>query len=322
MAARARPGASLSFQSPLFLLALAILPLALVAYRLFARRGARHAVRFTGVETLAGLIGDVRRRRRHVPPVLFLLALAVLLAALARPQTTVSAPVEEASVMLVTDVSRSMRADDVEPSRLEAARRAGESFLDQVPDGLRIGSVTFSDAPQIVESPTSDHENARAVLDGLVADGGTATGDGLTAALEKLRPAGPRGPPAAVVLLSDGTSTVGRDPLEVAREAKRLDVPVYTIALGSSNAVVTGPNGELLPVPPDPEALREIARASGGEAFRAEDAGELDRVYERLGSQIGTKQEKREVTAGFAAGGALLMLAAVGLSLRWSGRLP
>jgi Ca-activated chloride channel family protein len=311
-----------TFASPGLLAALAAVPLAAVAYYLLGQRARRHAVRFPGVPTLAAIVPAVPAWRRHLPAALFLLALAALIVALSRPQTTVAVPVERASVVLVTDVSRSMLADDVEPSRLDAARDAGERFLDQVPDALRIGSVTYADRPQIVESPSSDHDEARAVLDGLVADGGTATGDALQAALDTLDEQGARRPPAAIVLLSDGQSTLGSDPVAVARTAGRQRVPIYTIALGTSSAVVHGPRGELIPVPPDPEALRRIAEVSGGEAFRAQDDAQLDSVYERLGSQLGTEEEKREVTAGFAAGGAVLLLLAAGFSLRWTGRLP
>lgn len=318
----------MSFQSPALLGALALVPVAIVLVVRAGRRAPRHAIRFTGVGTLAAVMAPEPRRRRLIPPALFLLALTALALALARPQTTVAVPVDRASVVLVTDVSLSMIADDVEPSRLGAAAQAGQRFLDQVPEGLRVGSVTFSDEAQTVDSPSSDHDATRAVLDSLVADGGTATGEGLAAALDLLEggegAAGSArgGPPAAIVLLSDGKSTLGRDPLEVAREAGRLDVPIYTVALGTFTEVIEAPDGSLIPVPPDPEALRDIARESGGQAFEAEESDELDTVYERLGSELGTRKEKREITAGFAGAGALALLLAAALSLRWSGRLP
>jgi len=314
-----------SFASPAFLLALLALPLALGLQRLLAHRARRHAVRFPGVGTLAGVIAPASRWRSQLPIGLFLASLAALALALAKPERTVGVPVERASVVLVTDVSRSMRADDVDPSRLEAARRAGQRFLDRAPKQLRIGSVTFSDRPQIVESPSDNRDDARSVLDGLVADGGTATGDGLSAALDSLeRDRGKDGKrtPAAILLLSDGESTVGRDPVGVAREAGRRGIPVYTVALGTESAVVEGPNGELLPVPPDPETLRRMSEVSKGKAFTAQQSGELDKVYEQLGSRIGQKKEKREMTAGFAGVGAVLLLAAGGLALRFQGRLP
>ncbi len=311
----------MSFANPLLLLLLVALPLAVALQRLMAHRSGRNAMRFPGVGTLVGVVPTVDRRRRHIPVALFLAALAVLIVALARPQRSVGVPVERASVTLVTDVSRSMRADDVKPSRLDAARKAGESFLDNAPPQVQVGSVTFSDRPQIVESPSQDRDEARSVLDGLVADGGTATGDGLQAALDSLdqRPGGSR-TPAAILLLSDGQSTIGRSPVGVAREAGRRKIPIFTVALGTETAVVPGPNGELLPVPPDPATLKRIADVSGGQAFTAKQSDELSKVYKKLGSQIGQKQEKRQITAGFAGAGAVLLLLAAGAALRFGGR--
>jgi len=155
-----------------------------------------------------------------------------------------------------------------------------------------------------------------------VPDGGTATGEALASALRTLGKRGKDSPPAAVVLLSDGATTAGRDPLGVAREARAARVPVFTVALGTTDGMVETPDGRVLPVPPDPEALREIARLSGGRAFTAEDANALDSVYEQLGSRIGTRPERREISAGFAAAGLLLLAGALGTSLRWRGRLP
>lgn len=311
----------MSFASPLFLLALLVLPAAIGLQRLMAHRSRRHALRFTGVGTLTGILPTVNRRRRHIPAALFLAALAALVLALAKPERTVGVPVERASVTLVTDVSRSMLANDVKPSRLDAARKAGQSFLDNAPRQIQVGSVTFSDRPQTVESPSQDRDEARSVLDGLVADGGTATGDGLQAALDSLdqRPGGSR-TPAAILLLSDGQSTIGRSPVAVAQEAGRRKIPIYTVALGTETAVVPGPNGELLPVPPDPATLKRIADVSGGQAFTAQQSDELSEVYKRLGSQIGEKKEQRQVTAGFAGAGAVLLLLAAGASLRLGGR--
>jgi Ca-activated chloride channel family protein len=164
----------------------------------------------------------------------------------------------------------------------------------------------------------------RRALDALQAEGGTATGDALTAALDRLQARRAKDgtvAPAAIVLLSDGKTTEGSDPLQAAARAARLKVPVYTVALGTDEGVVRGPRGEPLAVPPDPETLRAIARASGGEAFAAEDAGALGEVYERLGSRIGTTTEEREVSAAFAAAGLLLLLGGLGTGLRGRSRL-
>jgi Ca-activated chloride channel homolog len=312
----------MSFASPLMLLSLAALPALAAAYARFRARPGRYSARFPGVPVLAGVVASRPRWRRHVPAAVAALAIAALAIALARPHATVAVPVERASVVLVTDVSRSMLATDVEPSRLDAARGAAESFLDRVPDELRVGAVAFSTTPLSTVSPTHDRGSVENQLASLDANGGTATGDGLAEALRLVDTEEDRRPPAAVILLSDGETTRGRDPIDVARDARRQGVPIYTVALGTSAAVIPDGTGGYLPVPPDPETMADIARASGGESFGVDDAGELDSIYERLGSQIATRPEEREITAGFAAGGMALLLAACGLGLRAGGRLP
>jgi Ca-activated chloride channel family protein len=313
-----------SFQAPLALLCLFAVPLAILVHVSAQRRRRRYPVRFPALATLAAVVPSGPQWTRHVPFALFSVALAALALSLARPQHTVNVPVERASVVLVTDVSRSMSATDVSPTRLEAARRAAQNFLDNVPDELRVGLVSFSDIAQTLQTPTTDRDAVRNALETLQPLAGTATGAGLRTALDDLKiraDTSARRPPAALVLLSDGSATDGQAADQVAAEAKRLRVPVYTVALGTPDGTITL-QGQVLRVPPDPEALKRIASASGGEAFRAEDSDQLDAVYNRLGSQIGTKPEKREITAAFA-GLALLMLGgAVASSLRLGGRLP
>jgi Ca-activated chloride channel homolog len=310
----------MSFAAPLFLVGLLVLPAGFALHFLAKRRRRRYAVRFPGAPVAAMAVRAGGAWRSRVPAALLALSVAGLVLALARPEATVAVPVEQASVVLVTDTSRSMTATDVAPDRLDAARGAAERFLDEAPDELRVGAVAFSDSARVVQPPTTDHEQVRAALGSLYADGGTATGDGLEAALRSLEPAkeGDRRPPAAVVLLSDGKQTAGRDAVEVAREAAQLKIPVYTVALGTPDGVVDGN----LRVPPDPEALRAIAQTSGGQAFEASDGDELTAVYERLGSQLGTRKETREVTAAFAGVGILLLGGALAGSVRWLGRLP
>jgi Ca-activated chloride channel family protein len=311
----------MSFQAPMFLLGLALLPLALAALWLARRRPARYVVRYPALPTLAAIVPRSPRWRRIVPTALLCLALAGLTLALARPETTVAVPVEQASVVLVTDTSGSMNATDVQPTRLDAAKAAAERFLDRVPDELRVGLVAYSDAPHTVLRPTDDRDQVRAAVERLQAEGGTATGDALDSALRALGTRNDDSPPAAVVLLSDGATQTGRDPAEVAQEAATAGVPVYTVALGTADGTVEA-GGRVLAVPPDPEALREVATVSGGATFAAEDGDALDEVYERLGSQIGTREEKREISAGFAAAGLLLLGGSLFSSLRWRGRLP
>jgi Ca-activated chloride channel family protein len=314
-----------SFASPLALLCLFAVPLALLLQVAAARRRRRYPVRFPAFATLAAVAAPEPRWSRHLPFALLALAIAALAISLARPERTVQVAVERASVVLVTDVSRSMSATDVSPTRLEAARQAALSFLDKVPGELRVGLVSFSDVAQTLQTPTTDRAAVSGALSTLQPISGTATGAGLGTALTdlKVRNADPsaRRPPAAIVLLSDGSATDGAAADQVAAEAKRLRVPIYTVALGTPDGTITL-QGRVLRVPPDPLALQRIATASGGEAFRAEDADQLGAVYDRLGSQIGTKPEKREMTAAFAGAALLLLGGALASSLRLGGRLP
>ena len=316
----------MSFASPVWLLGLALVPLALLAYQASRRRGSRYAVRFTAVPALKLAAVAVPAWRRHVPAALALAALAALVLALAKPEKTVAVPVERASIMLVTDHSRSMSATDVEPDRLSAAQRAARTFLNQLPSQVRVGAVAFSDTPDAVQAPSSNHDDARRIVDGQVADGATATGEALEVAIDALKNDKQNGkrPPSAIVLLSDGKTTVPPDPVPIARTAGQLKIPIYTVALGTRDATVPNPNpfGTPLLVAPDPETLRQIAEVSGGKAFTAEDSDSLKSIYKTLGSQLGTKQQKKQITASFAIGGLILLLGAGVTSLRSAGRLP
>ena len=316
----------MSFAAPVFLLALLALPL-LVALQVAAgRRRRRYAVRFTAVSSLAAAAGAQAAWRRHLPVALLLCALAAITVALARPQKTVAVAIDRATIMLVTDHSRSMQATDVQPNRLVAAQRAARTFLSQLPGAVRVGAVAYSDTPDSVQAPSTDHSNARGVVDGQVADGATATGDALAVAIETLqrdRPRGAKPPPSAIVLLSDGKTTVGRDPVEIARAAGKLKIPIFTVALGTREATVPNPYPfqPPLPVAPDPETLRKIAQASGGRAFTAEDDERLSTIYRSLGSQLGSKTAKKETTQTFALVGLLFLLGAGAASLRLGGRV-
>ena len=316
----------MSFISPLALLFGLAVPLAILAHVAASRRRRRYPVRFPALATLAAVAAPEPRWSRHLPIGLLALALAALAVSLARPERTIQVPVERASVVLVTDISRSMSATDVSPTRLEAARGAAESFLEKVPDELRVGLVAFSDSAQTLQTPTTDHDAISSALELLQPIAGTATGAGLGTALNDLKVIRPgdgsqRRPPAAMVLLSDGSATDGAAADQVAEEARRLRVPIYTVALGTPDGEIEI-QGRTLRVPPDPEALERIAETSGGQAFEAEDSDQLDAVYDRLGSQIGTKPEKREITSMFAGAALLLLGAAVAASLRFGGRLP
>jgi Ca-activated chloride channel homolog len=319
----------LSFQAPWFLLLLLALPLAIAAYLLVDRRRRAAAASFASPQLLPSVAPRRPGFRRHFPMALYAVALTVGTIALARPEATVAVAEERASVVLVTDVSGSMEARDVEPSRVEAVRAAALRFLDRTPDRLRVGAVTFNHAVRSIEPLRAERDEVRSLLERLRPSGGTATGKALAAALALLeRGEGERREraPGAVILLSDGASTHGRDPLPLARRAARLRIPVYTVALGTDRGTiqVEGRNGESVTrhVPPDRETMRRIATLSGGRTFSADAGDELATVYDRLGSRVANREERRQITAAFAGGAAALLLLGGALSLRWFGRLP
>lgn len=307
---------------PLALLALLLIPAGVLASRLARARRRKFAVRLPTTSTLAALIPQESASRRLLAPIFLSLAVLSLAVALSKPKVTVQVPVERASVMLVVDASGSMRASDVAPTRLDAARSAVGTFLDQVPDQMRVGLLTYSSAVESVQAPTTDRDQIRDAANQIAADGGTATGDALTEAIAKLKDGDEKNPPpSAILLLSDGMTSQGSDPLAAAQAAKAAGVPISTVALGTANGVVELQPGITRAVPPDPETLKEIASISGGKAFSADDAGELDDVYKKMGSQLGTKPEQREVTAGATGFAAAFLAAGLLFALRRRDRL-
>jgi Ca-activated chloride channel homolog len=323
-----------TFQEPTVLVGLVLVPLAAIAYLMIQRRRTREAAAFASPALMPNVLTRRPGWRRHVPPALALLALAVLVVALARPERSIAAPQRQATVIMVTDVSGSMEATDVSPSRLEAAIKAARTLVDELPENFRLGMVTFSDVAQQAAPPGTDREPVKAALDRLVADGGTAMGDGLARGLEAARAPVPnpdgdgvRRLPAIVVLLSDGKNTSGGlQPLEVAARARQLKIPINTVALGTDEGYVEerGPFGlrQRIAVPPDRETLRQIARTTGGRAFEAEDADKLRSIYAGLGTRLSGKKVQQEVTAALAGGALVLLIAGGALSLAWFGRVP
>lgn len=347
----------MTFASPELLAALLLIPAAIAAYLLVQRRRARYAVRFTNVDLLANLAPRTPAWRRHVPPALYLVAIGALVFALAKPSMTMAVPREEATIILAIDVSRSMIATDVEPTRLAAAQAAASAFVDQLPDTFKVGLVVFSTGPRIAVTPTTDRAAVHAALESLVANGGTALGDAIAASLEaagltvqggsgvapsatpSASPSGDAASPSpsastdaqpplvATVLLSDGAQSTGTlEPLQAADEAAALGVPVYTIALGTAAGVVQVPDdrGQLqtVQVPPDPETLAAIAEATGARFFDAPSAADLAQIYENLGSRVGYTQQEQEVTQLFAAAGLAFVLVGAGLAAHWFNRFP
>ena len=336
----------MSFEAPLLLLGLVLVPLAALGYWLLLRRSTRYAVRYTNLEVLAAVAGRRRAWLRHLPAALLLASLATLCVAFARPTVTAKAPNERASVVLVVDVSGSMRADDVKPSRLAAAKQAMRSFLDRAPDeparrghrvlgrasGGRLADARPTDARRGDRAPRpglrhGDRRCARSRRRARADDDARDRGaDGGGRGSSKVLKDEDGRALASILLLSDGAQTRGLlSPGQGAEHAQIAGIPVYTIALGTDEGtILAGPPGQeqVVPVPPDRETLAAIAEYTGAETYDAESAETLEEVYESLGSRVGRVDRPREVTAMFVAGGALLLAGAFGAALVGAPRLP
>ena len=337
----------MNFGWPLAFVALAAVPLVVAFYVRTQRRATRYSIKFSNLPVLEGIVGTVSPWRRRIPAVLYGLAAATLLLGLARPERTVLVPREEATVILAIDTSGSMKAADVDPTRLAAAQTSAGSFVERLPEKFKVALVSFSDNAQVLAQPSTDRPSIRLALDSLTADGATAMGDAIVSALDLVRPPNsdrsvvPGRPspspsptpdpeserPSAVLLLSDGFNTAGgTEPMEAAEQAADLSIPVFTIALGTPDGVVELEdqfgNPRLVRVPPDYETLQAIAETTEAEYFEAPTESDLDRVYAELGSRIGFVEDDEEITYAFAAAAALLAIAAGALALIWNGRLP
>jgi Ca-activated chloride channel family protein len=312
-----------SLSAPLWLLALALIPIALAAARLRRRRPPRHVVRHPASATLREATAGAPDRRRHVPAALLLSAVALLVLALASPRMTHQVAIDDAAVVLAVDHSRSMAAGDVRPTRLAAAVAAADRFIDQVPREVRVGAVGFSGTPDAVQDPTLDHAAARRLLGGLRAGGDTDTGGALTDALQLLDARHVDHPPGAIVLVSDGASNVGPNPLRVAQTAARDHIPIDTVALGTANGILfSGGFHAALAVPPDPRLMRQIARLSDARTYTARSARRLDEVYERLARRLTTVPRHRDITVWFVIAAAAVLFAAVVAALGLGVELP
>ncbi|MBV9576970.1 MAG: VWA domain-containing protein [Chloroflexi bacterium] len=313
----------MTFLWPTALVALVCLPLLAGVYVWMQRRRKAYAVRFTNLSLLREVVGTGPGLRRHVPPVLFLLGMAALLVSLARPTMVLAVPRTGSNVMLVLDVSGSMAATDIQPTRLGAATAAATQFIDSLPDGTRVGVVSFSQGASVVAPLSSDKTRAETALQRLTPDGGTAIGDGLDAALTQLSqaPVDSQGEhdPGLVVLLSDGENNFGQAPATVAQRATQQGVQVDTVGIGQrgQEAYV-----DRQPVGLDETTLRNIASVTGGQYFYAADAGQLSQIYSQLSSHLTWVPQRTEITALVSGLAAAFFLVAAGLSMRWFGRLP
>lgn len=328
----------MTFGSPWLLSTLAVPLVALLAYLWVERRPTRYVVAFPNLQVLSQVASRSSGWRRHAVAGGILLALAALCVGAARPKMTLPATQDRATVVLVLDVSGSMRAKDVKPSRLDAARNAIRRFLEELPHAVRVGVVSFSNTAEVITTPTTDRARVREGLDVLLPEFGTAIGDAVergaqvahqatsseTGAAPRAR--GGQLPPATVLFLSDGFQTQGiLTPEAGARVAKKLGVPVYTVALGTDEGVIEifrFGETQTIPVPPDRATLARIAEVTGGEAFDVRDEDRLRVVYERLGKKLGRVDKPQEVTFAFAAAGAVLLAAAAAVAGLWQPRLP
>jgi Ca-activated chloride channel homolog len=320
----------MSFTWPVVLLGLAAIPLLLALYAFAELRRRKAQAAFGNPKLLPNVIDREPGKLRHLPLIVLLLGLATMIVGVARPHATVSVPREEATVILAMDTSRSMKADDIQPTRLAAAREAARVFLTQVPTKFRVGVVSFSTRAAVGVAPTEDRALVEAALDNLTPGEGTAIGDAVALSVRLGNREVPEGgvvPPRAILLISDGKQDGGTvQPDDAAAQAKARGIPVYTVLVGTDAGVVeetlTGGFRVRIQVPPDPETLQMLASATGGEFYTALNDERLRLVYEQLGSRLGEREELREVTDYFAGGAALLLMLGGALSAFLFRRVP
>ena len=325
----------MTFGSPILLSVLAIVPLTLIFLIVQRRRRARYAIAFTNLDVLASVVEERRSWRPWIATALLLIALATAGVAVARPRAHLTVPEQNATIMLVVDVSGSMRATDVKPTRLDAAVTAMQAFVRKLPKNVKIGLVAFSSTAEVLTKPTVDRQAIEDGLSYLSPEAGTALGDGLLAGsrliVSSLNAVGVHHEagkylPAAIVLESDGAQNRGNTtPQQAASFAKKHGIRIFGVALGTPNGKVVfgfGLYQNSIPVPPDPATVRYVSRATGGQSFDAQNAKNLISIYKTLGSSIGRKTELREISSWFAIAAAVCLIAAVGASRVWSSPLP
>lgn len=343
----------MQFIWPTALWALLVVPVLVGLYILVQRRRRRYALRYASLTLVRDALGKGPGLRRHIPAALFLLALTAMLIGLARPQSVVTLPSEEGTVILAIDVSGSMQAEDVKPNRMEAAKAAAITFVDKQSAAARIGVVSFSDNAAIVQAPTDDKEAVKAAISRLRPQRGTAIGRGILTSLEAIfensdldfpaapvqpapgqrvtpAPATPRATrvpegyfaPATIVLLTDGENNVFPPPLSVVQEAIDRGIRIYTIGLGSPEGTILRIQGRQIRTRLDEATLKQIAELTKAEYYLASNEAELQKVYENLTTTLVLRTEKTEVTFAFTALAALLSVIAGALSLLWFQRLP
>jgi Ca-activated chloride channel family protein len=335
----------MTFAWPEMLLALLGVPVLLFLYGRLQHRRHRIAATYGELGLNHPELTGRSEARRHIPPALFLIGLIILMVAAARPQMTVSLPRQVGTVILAFDVSGSMAADDVKPTRIEAAKTAARDFVGGEPPSVDIGVVAFSDSGFSVQVPTDDKDAVLGAINRLAPQLGTSLASGIYMSLSIIEPNKGQGPlsysiltpaptatptavpqgyhaPAAIVLLTDGENNENPDPLAAAKAAADRGVRVYTVGLGSPTGATLEINGFSIHTQLDEDLLKQIADTTGGAYYGAEDQGELQAVYRDLATKLTIKPEKTEVTSLFAGAGALVLLIAGIISLIWYGRVP
>jgi Ca-activated chloride channel homolog len=342
----------MTFIWPTLLWSLALLPVLVLLYVWLLRRRRRSTVRLASLAVAKAALGKGPGWRRHVPPLLMLLSLGTLLAAMARPLAVLTLPLSQRTIILAMDVSGSMRATDVLPSRIVAAQEAAKAFVNDLPREVRVGIVSFAGTAAVAQAPTSSREDIIAAIDRFQLQRATATGSGIILSLATLFPdagieieqaTGQRNMPsplgetkekkeftpvapgsytsAAIIMLTDGARTTGPDPLEAAKMAADRGVRVYTVGIGTVAGETIGFEGWSMRVRLDEATLKNVAVLTQAEYFYAGTAADLKKVYESLSSKLVVEKKETEITAFFAAAGALLALLGAGLSVWWFGRV-
>ncbi len=342
----------MKFIWPSMLWLLLLLPLLVLLYRWLLARRRRSTVRLASIAVAKAAFGKGPGWRRHVPPLLMLVAIAALLLAVARPTATITLPLAERTIILAMDVSGSMRAEDVKPNRLVASQVAAKAFVENLPREVKVGVVSFAGTAAVVQAPTTSRDDVIAAIDRFQLQRGTATGSGIILSLATLFPdagieiqhiTGQRNFPgkeigkkddkpftpvapgsynsAAIIMLTDGQRTTGPDPLDAAKMASERGVRVYTVGIGTTSGEIIGFEGWSMRVRLDEETLKNVSVLTHGEYFYAGTAEDLKKVYESLSSRMVVERKETEVSALFAALGATLALAAAALSVWWFGRV-
>jgi Ca-activated chloride channel family protein len=340
-----------NFLWPTMLWGLVALPLLVLAYWWLLRRRKQSTLSFAQLGLVKQAMGQRTAWRRHVPPALLLLAVAVLLLAAARPTAVISLPMQQETIVLAIDVSGSMRATDVQPNRLVAAQEAAKAFVAALPRNVRLAVVSFAGTAAVVQAPTQSREDVYAAIDRFQLQRGTAIGSGIVLSLatlfpeagidlsqitgQRAMPPGPNDKPrqdlapvapgsyrsAAVILLTDGQRTTGPDPIEAAKMAADRGVKVYTVGIGTKEGETIGFEGWTMRVRLDEETLKAIALTTVADYYYAGTAEDLKKVYQGLGTRLAVEKKETEVTALLAALGALILAAGAGLSVWWFGRV-